>query len=165
MRYAATMDNTCKLITNIIIMLVLAIAVRQITDISHTAVTTTILLFVLIPAVLLSWGFSPKYYLLTDDAIIMKGRLHSINIPLADVLRLRSIDEEELGKSIRLFGSGGLFGYLGSYQSSEIGRYKRWCTNMQSLVLIESQDAKWVISPSDPGDFVRSVNKIINAIE
>ncbi|CAL1518101.1 PH domain-containing protein [Chitinophaga sp. MM2321] len=164
MRYAATLDDNSKVVTNLIIILTLVILCRQITDVTHDATATSILLFILIPAIIIAWLLSPRYYTITADAVIIKRPFLSLRIPLADVVRLRSITEEDLGSSSRLMWMGGIFGYLGTYRSGEIGKYQRWCTNRESLVLIESQSRKWVISPSDADDFVKSVNRIINVV-
>ncbi|PSL43730.1 PH (Pleckstrin Homology) domain-containing protein [Chitinophaga niastensis] len=165
MRYAATLDDNSKIVTNLIIILTLVISFRQITDISHDATVTTTMLFILVPAILIAWCLSPQYYTITATEILIKRPLVSISISLQDVVRLRSITEEELGSSSRLLAVGGVFGYLGTYRSSEIGKYERWCTNRENLVLIESYNKKWIISPSEADDFVKSVNKIINVVE
>ncbi|NSL86681.1 PH domain-containing protein [Chitinophaga solisilvae] len=162
MRYAATLDDNSKIITNLVIILTLVILCRQITDISQDAVFTSLLLFILIPAIVIAGCLSPRYYKIEADAILIKRPLFPITILLDDVVRLRSITEEELGTSLRMMGIGGVFGYLGTYWSAEIGKYQRWSTNRESLVLIESQNRKWVISPSDADHFVRNVNKMIN---
>jgi hypothetical protein len=162
MRYAAPLDDNSKLVTNLIIILTLVFLCRQITDISHDSVTTTILLFILVPVIVVAWSLSPRYYIITETAILIKRPLFSITIEMENVVRLRSITEEDLGTSSRLLAFGGVFGYLGTYRSSEIGKYQRWCTNRENLVLIESDKQKWLISPSDAADFVKNVNKIIN---
>lgn len=163
MRYSATLDNNSKIVTNLAIILTLVFLCRQLTDVSHDAVSTTILLFILVPGILVAWCLSPRYYIISDTAILIRRPLLSITIQLSEVVRLRSITEEDLGSSSRLLAIGGIFGYLGTYHSSEIGKYQRWCTNRENLVLIESDSRKWLISPSEADDFVRTVNKVINA--
>ncbi|WP_291907144.1 PH domain-containing protein [Chitinophaga sp. CB10] len=165
MRFAAVQDDTSKIITHLLIVVVLLIGVRQVLADRHDAIPTTIALIILLPALLIAWSVSPRYYVLTAADIIIKGHLRSIRIPLKEVLRLRSIEEEELGESARVFASGGVFGYLGAYRSAEMGDYQRWCTNNEHLVLIESANTKWVISPDNSTEFVKAVNRIINKVD
>ncbi|MBV8253786.1 MAG: hypothetical protein JO154_14350 [Chitinophaga sp.] len=165
MRYAAEQDKASKITTHLLIILIMLIGFRQATAVSNSSMATTIMLFILIPALLLAWCYSPRYYLLTATSIIIKGHLRTITIPLEEVLRLRSIEEEDLGQSARVFASGGVFGYLGAYRSVELGDYQRWCTNNEHMVLIESATTKWVISPSNSAEFIREVNKIINEVK
>lgn len=162
MRYAAPLDDNSKLITHLVIILTLVFICRQITDVSHDATATTMLLFILVPVILVAWSLSPRYYIITGTAILIKRPLFSITIEMSEILRLKSITEEDLGSSSRMLGLGGVFGYLGTYRSSEIGKYQRWCTNRENLVLIESAHQKWLISPSEADDFVKKINQIIN---
>lgn len=162
MRYAATLDGNSKIITNLTIIITLIILCRQITDVNHEAVKTSVLLFLLIPAILVAACLSPRYYKITREGVVIKRPLFPITILFDDIVRLRSITEEELGTSSRMLGIGGIFGYLGTYRSAEIGKYQRWCTNRENLVLIESHSRKWVISPSAAEDFVKTMNGIIN---
>ncbi|QJB31061.1 hypothetical protein HF324_06660 [Chitinophaga oryzae] len=162
MRYAATLDGNSKIITNLTIIITLIILCRQITDVNQEAVKTSVLLFLLIPAILVAACLSPRYYKITAEGVVIKRPLFPITILFDDIVRLRSITEEELGTSSRMLGIGGIFGYLGTYRSAEIGKYQRWCTNRENLVLIESRSRKWVISPSAAEDFVKTMNGIIN---
>lgn len=162
MRYAARLDDNSKLVTHLIIIISLVFLFRQITDISQDTLSTTVMLFILVPVIVIAWCLSPRYYTITATAILIRRPLLSITIRLEDVVRLRSITEEDLGSSSRLLNIGGVFGYLGTYRSSEIGKYQRWCTNREDLVLIESDNQKWLISPAGADDFVRRVNQLIN---
>lgn len=162
MRYAATLDDNSKIITNLTIIVTLVILCRQITDVDHEAVKTSVLLFVLIPAIVVAACLSPRYYQITAQGLVIRRALFPITIVFDDIVRLRSITEEELGTSSRMLGVGGIFGYLGTYRSAEIGKYQRWCTNRENLVLIETRSRKWVISPSAAEDFVKTMNSIIN---
>ncbi|RBL88002.1 PH domain-containing protein [Chitinophaga flava] len=162
MRYAATLDDNSRIVTNLIIIITLVILCRQVTDVNHDATTTSVLLFILVPAIIAAACLTPRYYKITAEGLVIKRALFPITILFEDIVRLRSITEEELGTSSRMMGMGGIFGYLGTYRSAEIGKYQRWCTNRENLVLIESRTRKWVISPSGADDFVKTVNGIIN---
>ncbi|RFS19576.1 hypothetical protein DVR12_23390 [Chitinophaga silvatica] len=162
MRYDAVLDENSKLVTHLSIILTLVFIFRQLTDVTGDPLSTTALLFILVPVLVIAWALSPRYYLITDTAILIKRPLFSITIYLSEVVRLKSVSEEDLGSSSRILALGGIFGYLGNYRSSEIGKYQGWCTNRVNLVLIESSNQKWLISPSAPEEFIRQVNSRIN---
>lgn len=162
MRYDAVLDDNSKLVTHLSIALTLVFVGRQLFDVSGHPLSTTALLFILVPVLAVAWCLSPRYYEITETAILIKRPFFSISIGLSEVMRLKSITEEDLGSSSRLMAFGGIFGYLGTYRSSEIGKYQGWCTNRVNLVLIESGNQKWLISPSAPDDFVKQVNSRIN---
>ena len=162
MRYDAVLDENSKLITHLSIVLTIVFIIRQMSDVTGGPLSTTVLLFILIPVLIIAWCLSPRYYLITETAILIKRPLFTITIALSEVIRLKGISEEDLGHNSQLLAVGGIFGYLGNYHSSEIGKYQGWCTNRANLVLIETANQKWLISPSGPDDFVKQVNSRIN---
>lgn len=65
--------------------------------------------------------------------------------------------------SIRSFGNGGLFGYVGSFRNSILGSYKAYVTKKENTVLIETTDEKRIlVSPDKPDEFVEVLNRKIN---
>lgn len=48
--------------------------------------------------------------------------LGSIKIPREEMVNIHKLSPESLSKSIRLFGFGGFFGYLGKFENSIIGK-------------------------------------------
>lgn len=163
MRFSANLDSLSKIITNAFIIVTLVIFFLHVTSITNTSTDTTALLFVLFPAIIITWGISPQYYLVTDSAVVIKRPLGNINLPVEKIDGITTVDRKDLGMSLRLLGSGGLFGYLGLFTSTVIGKHQRWCTNKENLVLIECKGKKILISPSDPLEFVQNVNRRQNA--
>ncbi|MES1249700.1 MAG: PH domain-containing protein, partial [Chitinophaga rupis] len=113
------------------------------------------ILFFFLPIAGLVWLLHPTYYYLTDTFLGIKRPLNSLKIPYTEILTMRTIEISELGLTFRLFASGGLFGYLGLYNSSVLGRFFMWCTNKQTLVIIQCKTKIIVISPDDPVKFAQ----------
>lgn len=61
--------------------------------------------------------------------------------------------------SIRTFGIGGLFGYIGYFKNSILGSYKAYATNSEKAVLIETSDKPIIVTPDDPDLFVKNLNQ------
>jgi hypothetical protein len=57
----------------------------------------------------------------------------------------------------RLVGSGGLFGYLGTFKVDEGGRVSAALTARRSAVLVRGQGASVLLSPADPDGLVRAL--------
>lgn len=72
--------------------------------------------------------------------------LGSIKIPREEVVNIHKLSSESLSKSIRLFGSGGFFGYLGKFENSIIGKYQMYITERKNLILIETTSMKYVVN-------------------
>ncbi|MEN9402468.1 MAG: hypothetical protein RL091_1171 [Verrucomicrobiota bacterium] len=59
--------------------------------------------------------------------------------------------------SIRLFGNGGFFCFIGHYRNTVIGNYRAYVTDPAKSVVLEFGDRKIVISPDDPQAFVETL--------
>ncbi|MBC7365306.1 MAG: helix-turn-helix domain-containing protein [Undibacterium sp.] len=66
--------------------------------------------------------------------------------------------------SIRLFGNGGLFGFLGQYRNAVIGNFQAYVTDPENSVVLEFGTRKIVISPDDPQAFVETLRDATKGI-
>ena len=64
--------------------------------------------------------------------------------------------------SIRSFGAGGFFGYVGRFKNNELGKYDAYVTDEQNSVLLEFDDKNIVVSPDEPEKFVDEISKNIS---
>src|ERR1700722_1334501 len=67
-----------------------------------------VLLF-LIP--ILVFAYSPRGYAISGRDLTVKRFIGNVNIPLENMREARRISKEDLRGAMRLFGSGGFFGY------------------------------------------------------
>jgi|CXWL01.1.fsa_nt_gi transcriptional regulator with XRE-family HTH domain len=66
--------------------------------------------------------------------------------------------------SIRLFGNGGLFCFIGHYRNSVIGRFRAYVTDPAKSVVLEFGAHKIVVSPDDPQEFIESLRDATQGI-
>ena len=59
--------------------------------------------------------------------------------------------------SIRLWGNGGLFGFVGYFRNDIVGRYKAYATDGMRAVLLDFDGWKLVVTPDSPAEFVEAV--------
>lgn len=94
----------------------------------------------------------------TGDAIMIERKIKPVTIPFSDIKEIKNVSKEEMGRVIRTFGNGGLFGYTGMYYSKKQGSMMWYCTRLGNYVIIETRDGKKVvISPDNPQELVRAV--------
>lgn len=65
--------------------------------------------------------------------------------------------------AIRLFGSGGMFGYLGLFRNDILGRYQSYVTDPAQSVVLRFASKCIVISPDDPELLCRAVEAGLEA--
>jgi len=64
--------------------------------------------------------------------------------------------------SIRLFGIGGLFGYIGKFKNRPLSHYKAYATHRKRTVVISCKNhGAYVISPDKPEEFVQALKAFI----
>lgn len=115
-------------------------------------------LFVLLSAILifLSYAFSPLGYTVDHKEIVIQRIIKSIIIPLSTVKGVKFDPKAGGLRAVRLFGSGGLFGYYGKFRSAELGVHDRYVTDCKKSVVIYANKT-YVISPDKPEVFVELV--------
>ena len=83
-----------------------------------------IMALILIPSIL-SFFIFPVYIVADDEGVGVRTLALTKHIPYENIDRIVRVDEQPLFScisTIRLFGSGGVFGYIGWFRSKGIGR-------------------------------------------
>ncbi|MEW5950654.1 MAG: PH domain-containing protein [Elusimicrobiota bacterium] len=157
MNFEAKRDFTVKLITNVfnigsLIPLVLYFYLP------HKNSVALFVFSIMIITSLLTWLFSPVSYQITETKINILRPIKNIEIELSKIKEIRKIEKEDLKGAIRLFGSGGLYGFFGLFYKKGFGKFYAYCSNPSDLVLIKS-DKLFLISPSQPEVFISYVKE------
>lgn len=107
---------------------------------------------------LVTYLFSPKSYALTSNSLVIQRRIKTVSIPFAKILDVKQIDWT--WKIARLGGSGGLYGYLGLFHISGIGRVWMYVTNKDRIVFLKTKEGKqYAISPKNTEGFISTLNQ------
>ena len=75
-------------------------------------------------------------------------------------LESATIDPEAMDRSIRTWGNGGLFGFIGHFRNRKLGAYYAYATKLDQAVVLTFPDRRLVITPDDPERFVRTVSAL-----
>ncbi len=67
-------------------------------------------------------------------------------------------------RSIRTWGIGGAFGYIGYFSNRILGKYKAFATNTNNTVLIylKHNDYIHVVTPDNPKDFIECLKSYLS---
>lgn len=117
-----------------------------------------LLTIVLLTTVIAGVGYMPIRLKVDKEKIMVKNLFGSPKIPLSEVTEIKRLSKSEIDGSIRTFGSGGLFGYLGRFKNNRLGSYDMYATELKNLILIRTGNKKYVFSCSRPQEFVEFVN-------
>jgi hypothetical protein len=104
--------------------------------------------------------FSPRGFELTLSGVVVRRVLRSFEIPYKEIVEAGRVSWTWRG--IRLFASGGLYGYFGLFQFSGLGRVWTYVTNRHKLVLIRTRDGTlYMLSPEDPDIFLEKLRRVM----
>ena len=117
-----------------------------------------LLTIILLTTVIAGVGYMPMRLKANDEKVTVRRLFGSLEIPLNEVIETRRIFKSDINGSIRTFGSGGLFGYLGRFKNDRLGNYTMYATELNNLILVRTSNKKYVFSCSRPQEFVEFVN-------
>ncbi|QES87391.1 PH domain-containing protein [Rhizosphaericola mali] len=97
----------------------------------------------------------PKNYELTKTDIIIRRFIFTKIIDREEVEKVELLDADRVKGIYRIFGNGGLWGYVGTFSSRRLGIFQAYMTGFHNLILIQlKNDKKIVISPYDTREFI-----------
>lgn len=123
--------------------------------------------FILSGIVLLIFNFtigftiahSPLYLRINDHNIFLKKIYGKVIIDFSEI---KSIDLFNSNFDIRMFGSGGFFGFIGIFSNDKYGWYRSYVGNpKQSFLIVTKNSKKYVFSCEKSEDIISIVKKHI----
>ncbi len=150
MEYRATLDKPAKIIT-IVCFLLFGFVIYTNSALSRVPVWASALFtLVLFASFIGGFLYAPSKYLVKNGSLVIVRPINRIVIPLSDIREARIVSSDELGTLIRLWGSGGLFGYYGYFRSTRMGRMTLYTTRINNRILVTTvDDERLLISPDD----------------
>jgi len=108
--------------------------------------------------------FAPLAYGVVPEGIVIRRIGRSLAIGFEQIGEIRRIDSKEIGLVIRVFGSGGFFGWFGRFYGRHLGWFTAWSSSGSDLVLIRLVDeTRIVISPHPADGFLEAVRRARSA--
>lgn len=106
---------------------------------------------------LLLYLYSPKAYEVTQDYVMVHRRAGDFYIKRSDIKQMHKIDRTDLGRTWRMWGNYGLWGYTGWYSTQKYGTTRWFVTNKDKLVFIRLENGKkYLLSPDNPEGFIQA---------
>lgn len=117
----------------------------------------------------LTWLYAPTGVGITSGSLHIIRPIGPLVIPLEQIASVRPTADikKEAGWIIRTWGSGGLWGWFGSFWSKKWGSFKLHLTGEANHVILElTNNSKDVVSPDDEDGFLAALrNQGVNVNE
>lgn len=118
---------------------------------------------IMISVFALAYAYSPRAYRVSSQIITVRRLIGSVRVPLEDLRALRKIEPDDLRGCMRLWGSGGLFGYYGLFRTTRLGRCTWYATNRKKLIVAIGAKKTTVFSPDDVDGFLQAIRNEVPA--
>ncbi len=148
--FKASYDRTTKLISVGVCGLLLLIAVL----IQNVFVVCLSLLLAG-----LAYAWSPQGYRVSARSIVVRRLIGNPRFPLDGVREAKRATGDDLRGCIRLFGSGGFFGYYGLFRTSRLGTCRWYVTNRANTVVVVGPGKTALFSPDDVDGFLAAIRQ------
>jgi len=148
MTFSASYDRTTKIISVSLCLLLLAI------------IAATHMLVVAVPSVviiLVSYAYSPRSYVIGGRSIEVRRLAGPSRISLDDVREVRRVTPDDFRGSIRIWASGGVFGYYGLFSTTKLGKSTWYVTNRRNSVVVITGSKTALFSPDDMDGFLNAI--------
>ncbi len=153
--FSASYDSTTKVVSAVVCLLLIAVAWAV--HIVYVALLLPLLVF-------FGYAYSPRGYKLSGQAIVIKRLIGDIRVPLAEIREIRAGTPADFTGCLRLWGSGGFFGYYGTFQTSKLGTCYWYVTNRSKPVIVATQTRVLVLSPDDVAGFLAAAGALSPAV-
>lgn len=117
-----------------------------------------LLTIVFVLTIVICIGNVPVRLKVNSEKITLTRLFKPLTIQICEISEVKRIGESDISDSIRTFGSGGLFGYLGRLKSPTLGSYTMYATDLDNLVLIRTSTKTYVFSCSRPNELIEYIN-------
>lgn len=152
--FSASYDRTAKIVSAAVSGVLLAVSLLA----PHVLFAAVSILIVA-----LAYAFSPRGYVVSPATILVRRLIGSARFPLTGIADARRAGSSDLSGAIRLWGSGGMFGYYGLFQTSRLGRCRWYVTDRRNAVIVTSSAGTVVFSPDDVDGFLAALPPVSGA--
>lgn len=146
--FSASYDRTTKIVSAAVCVLLVVVSLA-----AHSAITTSLSVLV----VALGYAYSPRGYAISGRAIIVRRLIGNVRIPLEGIREVRRAGADDLCGAIRVWGSGGMFGYYGLFRTSKLGKCWWYLTNRQDFVVVTTESKRALFSPDNVDGFLSAI--------
>ena len=147
-QFSASFDTLTKVLS--IVIMVIAIGVTGLTR-------NPFLVGLGILTIVLAWAWSARGFTVGGGVLVVHRLIGNVRIPLDGLREARRAESGELMRCLRLWGSGGVFGYYGLFQMSKLGRATWYVTSRANAVIVVTAAKTVVVSPDDVDGFLAAV--------
>lgn len=151
--FSARYDLLTKIVSAAVFLLLVGIPLLAM----NSGLTAVIAALASAAVIGLSFAWSPRGYEIAGGALRVKRLIGDAVFPLNQLRFVRAASPADFWGCIRLWGSGGLFGYYGRFWSKALGQTTWYVTDRNRMLILDGGGKRIVVSPDNPDEFLASI--------
>ena len=158
-RFTAPWSLTVKIVTLVVLALLLGVSLIGLTAMPANVPFAARVMMVVMPLAIVvgTLPFMVNGYVLREDELLIERFGWCNHVPFNTVISAKA-DLDAIRGSIRLCGSGGLFGFFGWFRNRKLGVYRAYGTDPARSVVVKLSHRTIVVTPDDPNRFVAEID-------
>jgi hypothetical protein len=153
--FSARYDRLTKIVSAGAVLLLVAVPVMAM----RAGVVAVFVALMSATVIALSFAFSPRGYEISGGEFRVKRLIADVVFPLSELRFVRDATAADFRGCVRLWASGGLFGYYGWFWSKALGRSRWFVTDRSKAVVVADGDRIILVSPEDRDGFVAAIGR------
>ena len=162
MVFKASLDSFTKITTAVFTLVLATLAIFSYNNSTKQNIFDVPVLVILI--VITYCGcflYRPLSYEISNGKIIVNRLISNVNFNFSDIKEVKKINNLSIFSTVRIFASGGFFGYFGVFWNLKYGRMNFYATRRNNaLMIISNENVKFVITPNEPNVFLEYFLKL-----
>jgi hypothetical protein len=114
-----------------------------------------------------AYASTPLGYMMDEREIVIDRKaLRPVRIPLNAITAVHPVPTATMAQAMRVYGTGGLFGWTGRYRVRSLGSVSMHATSLDRLIVIERRRRRPIlISPAEPAAFLSGLRRQYETID
>jgi hypothetical protein len=151
--FGARYDRFTMIVSGLVSALLIAVPVMAV----RTGAAAAFVGLVSAMVIVVTFAFSPRGYEISGGTFRVKRLISDVVFPLDELRFVRDTTAADFRGCVRLWGSGGLFGYYGWFWSKALGRSRWYVTDLNKAIVVTDGDQVILVSPADDEGFVMAI--------
>lgn len=152
--FSANYDRMARIISVSIVVVLMAVPLLLIMASDAVAAIAALISGAVI---VLAYAYSPRGYEVTSEALRVKRLIWDVVFPLASLRYVRDTAPGDFRGCVRLWASGGLFGYFGLFSTKTLGECRWYVTDRSKAVVLADGSQTVLVSPEDRDGFLAAI--------
>ena len=151
--FGAHHDRLTRIVSGGVVLLLVAVPLMAM----RAGMVAVFIAMAFMAVLALAFAYSPRGFEISEGEFHVKRLIGDVTFPLTSLRFVRDATPADFRGCVRLWGSGGLFGYYGLFWSKALGKSRWYVTDRSKAVVVTDGSQTVLVSPEDRDGFLAAI--------